>query len=46
VLLVWSFRIKPDIVVTMGSDRAVIFEAKWDSPEDTYRCSGIGLARR
>jgi len=45
VLLAWSFRIKPDIVVTMGPDRAVVFEAKWDSPEDTYRCAAIGLAR-
>jgi len=45
VLLAWSFRIKPDIVVTMGLDRAVVFEAKWDSPEDTYRCPAIGLTR-
>ena len=45
VLLAWSFRIKPDIVVTMGSDRAVVFEAKWDSPEDKYRCAAIGLTR-
>jgi len=45
VLLAWSFRIKPDIVVTMGPDRAVVFEAKWDSPEDKYRCPAIGLTR-
>jgi len=45
VLLAWSFRIKPDIVVTIREDRAVVFEAKWDSPEDTYRCLAIGLTR-
>jgi len=45
VLLAWSFRIKPDIVVTMGPDRAVVFEAKWDSREDTYRCAPIDLTR-
>lgn len=45
VLLAWSFRIKPDIVVTIGEDRAVVFEAKWDSPEDTYRYPAIGLTR-
>ena len=44
VRLAWSFRIKPDIVVTIGSDRAVVFEAKWDSPEDKYRCAEIGLS--
>jgi len=46
ILLSWSFRIKPDVVVTIGSDCAVIFEAKWDSPEDRYRCPAIDLNRR
>jgi hypothetical protein len=43
VLLAWSFRIKPDLVVTFGQQHAVIIEAKWDSRQSQYTCQKLRL---
>lgn len=32
----WVFKIKPDIVIVLGSGRAVCVEAKWESGEGQY----------
>lgn len=36
----WAFNIKPDLVIHLDADRAIVIEAKYDSAESAYPPSG------
>lgn len=44
VLLAWSFRIKPDLVVSFSNSEVVVFEAKLESKESAYKSKALGLS--
>jgi hypothetical protein len=46
VLLAWLFRIKPDIVVTIGQQQVIVIEAKWESRQSRYSCTPLALERQ